>query len=140
MQKVISGILESRWFWFLARLCLVVMFLASGLAKLIDFDGGMAEMQAAGLAPAALFNVLVIITLLAGAVLILIDRAVWLAAGMLGGFLFLTILIVHTFWNKTGAEAQISMFFALEHIVVIGGLMAAAITSHLRRKIAGLSA
>jgi transmembrane protein len=59
---------------------------------------------------------------------------------MLGGVLFLTILIVHAFWNKTGAEARISMFFALEHIVMTGGLMAAAIASHLRGKIAGRSA
>ncbi|MEQ9345638.1 MAG: DoxX family protein [Thalassospira sp.] len=139
MQEMIEKVLESRWLWLVARLCLVGVFLASGLAKLIDFDGGMAEMTAAGLSPAGLFNGLVVVTLLSGAVLILLDRVVWLAAGMLGGFLLLTILIVHHFWSKTGADAQISMFFAMEHIAVIGGLMIAAIASHLRRLVVNVS-
>jgi transmembrane protein len=88
MPETISGMLESRWFWHVVRLCLVVMFLASGLARLIDFDGGMAEMQAAGLGPAALFNGVVGITLWTGSVLILMDRAVWLRPGCWAGSCF----------------------------------------------------
>jgi len=133
--RVIDAILQSGWLWLLARICLMIIFIASGAAKLIDFDGGMAEMAAAGLSPAWLFNILVAVTLLVSAVLVLMDRAVWLACGALSVFLLLTIVIVHGFWNMEGPKAQISMFFALEHIGVIGGLMMTAMVSRLRRLI-----
>ncbi|MGZ9893682.1 DoxX family protein [Bordetella bronchiseptica] len=136
MLRYIDGVLESRWFWLLARLCLAVVFMASGLAKLIDFDGGVAEMRAAGLAPAALFNAAVAVTLLAGAGLVLLDRALWLGAGALALFLALTIAIVHTFWRLPEPQATLSMYFALEHASLIGGLCAAAIASRLRARAA----
>ncbi|MGV8202782.1 multidrug efflux RND transporter inhibitory subunit MexG, partial [Pseudomonas aeruginosa] len=47
----------------------------------------------------------------------------------------LTILIVHPFWSKTGVEAKLAMFFALEHIAVIGGLIATAIASAQRQRL-----
>ncbi|WP_404425697.1 DoxX family protein [Thalassospira australica] len=133
--RVIDAILQSGWLWLIARICMVFVFAASGTAKLIDFDGGVAEMAAAGLSPAWLFNILVVATLLISAVLVLLDRAVWLASGALSVFLVLTILVVHSFWNMEGPKAQISMFFVLEHITVIGGLMAVAIASRLRHLI-----
>lgn len=132
-SRFLPAMLESDWLWFLARLCLVVVFLASGAAKLADFQGGLAEMRAAGLEPAALYNVAVAATLLMGSALILLNRGLWLGAGALAVFLALTILIVHTFWSLEGPKAQLAMFFALEHVSVIGGLMATAIASHFRR-------
>jgi len=132
MRHLIHTALESRWLWLIARLLLVVVFVSSGLAKLLAFDGGVAEMRAAGLEPASLFNIAVAVTLLGGSALILIDRHLWLGAGALAVFLLLTILIVHSFWNLPPAQAQTALFFALEHISIIGGLLAAAIASRLR--------
>jgi len=139
MQRLIQSTLESNGLWWLARLCLVVVFVSSGLAKLIDIDGGMSEMRAAGLEPALLFNLVVAVTLLSGALLILLDRLVWLGAGALAVFLALTIIVVHTFWNLPESEATVSMFFALEHASLIGGLIATAIASHLRQQLIALS-
>lgn len=136
MRGMIGSLLESRGLWLTARVLVVVVFAASGLAKLIDFDGGVAEMRAAGLEPAALFNVAVASTLLAGSVLVLLDKALWLGAGALATFLVLTIVLVHTFWNLPEPQAQYALFFALEHTTVVGGLMALAIASHLRRRLA----
>ncbi|WP_034056530.1 multidrug efflux RND transporter inhibitory subunit MexG, partial [Pseudomonas aeruginosa] len=93
------------------------------------------EMRAAGLEPAWLFNIATAVTLLAGSALVLLDRKLWLGAGALAVFLLLTILIVHTFWSKTGVEAKLAMFFALEHIAVIGGLIATAIASAQRQRL-----
>lgn len=132
MLVSIHSMLESRWFWLLTRIVLAVVFLSSGLAKLLDFEGGIAEMTRAGLAPAALFNWLTIITLLGGSILLLLDRAVWLAAAALATFLLLTIVIVHHFWSLPGQQAISSMHVALEHVSLIGGLFAAAIVSRLR--------
>lgn len=134
MTRSINTILESRALWFLARLMLIVIFISSGLAKLIDFDGGIAEMRAAGLEPPVVYNILSVIVLLSGTVLILADRLVWLAAVLLTGFMAGTILVVHTFWRETAEGQMISLYFAFEHITVIGGLIITAVCSHLRRQ------
>ena len=70
--------------------------------------------------------------MLAGSILILADRAVWLAAAALAVFLALTIFIVHAIWRLPEPQARLALFFALEHVSVIGGLFAAAIASHYR--------
>ncbi|KAF0803752.1 hypothetical protein A6D6_03643 [Alcanivorax xiamenensis] len=133
MQRIIDAVLDSGWLWLLARVCLAVVFVSSGLAKLIDFEGGLTDMRQAGLEPAWLFNIATAMTLLAASLLILLDRAVWLGAGALSVFLILTIVIVHRFWGLEGESAKLALFFALEHVSVIGGLIATAIASHLRR-------
>ncbi len=133
MTTTIEKLLEHRIVWLVARLLLSVVFVAGGVAKLVDFDGGVAEMQAAGLTPAVLYNIAVAATLLAGAALIVLDRALWLGAGALAVFLVLTIVVVHRFWALPQPQAQLALFFALEHVSLIGGLMAAAVASHARR-------
>ncbi|WP_225782991.1 DoxX family protein [Xenophilus sp. Marseille-Q4582] len=134
MQDLIGKTLDSRWLWLVARILLAVVFLSSGLAKLIDFQGGLAEMRAAGLEPDWLFNIATIGVLLGGSALLLLDRALWLGAGALAVFLLLTILVVHRFWALPQPQAQAALFWALEHISLIGGLVAAAIASRLHRR------
>ncbi|TBU98329.1 DoxX family protein [Stutzerimonas kirkiae] len=137
MRPCIDNALDSRWLWITARILLAVVFLSSGLAKLIDFQGGLAEMRAAGLEPDWLFNIATIVVLLGGSVLLLLDRALWLGAGALALFLLLTIVVVHRFWALPEPQAKEAMFWALEHTTVVGGLIAAAIASRLRRRLEG---
>lgn len=137
MRTFIDNALDSRWLWITARILLAVVFLSSGLAKLIDFQGGLAEMRAAGLEPDWLFNIATIVVLLGGSVLLLLDRALWLGAGALALFLLLTIAVVHRFWALPEPQAKEAMFWALEHTTVVGGLIAAAIASRLRRRLEG---
>lgn len=137
MQNIVDKTLDSRWLWIVARILLAVVFLSSGLAKLLDFQGGLAEMRAAGLEPDWLFNIATIAVLLGGSVLLLLDRALALGIGALAVFLVLTILVVHRFWALPQPQAQAAMFWALEHISLVGGLVAAAIASRLRRRLEG---
>ncbi|WP_445658983.1 DoxX family protein [Achromobacter sp. NCFB-sbj8-Ac1-l] len=132
IAQFIDPLLQSDGLWFIARLCLAVVFIASGAAKVLDFRGGVAEMRDAGLKPAVLVNILVAALMLGGSVLILADRALWLAAAALGVFLLLTSVIVHAFWRLPPPQAKLALFFALEHVSVVGGLIAAAIASHFR--------
>lgn len=83
MQRFIDNSLESNWLWLTARICLALMFVASGLAKLFDYQASLEEMRAAGLEPAWLFNIATAVTLLAGSALVLLDRKLWLGAGAL---------------------------------------------------------
>jgi len=107
-----------------------------GFSQSPGFRRGITEVTRAGLAPAALFNWLTIITLLGGSILMLLDRAVWLAAAALATFLLLTVVIVHHFLSLPGQAAISSMHIALEHVSLIGGMFAAAIVSRLRKRLA----
>lgn len=135
MPYFIKLSLESQWLWIISRCCVALLFFSSGLSKVLDVNAGFQEMQAAGLEPAWLFNYASALILLVGAYSILFDRHLWLGAALLSIFLALTILIVHTFWNMSGAQANISLYFALEHISVIGGLIGIAIASHFRQQL-----
>ncbi len=57
MKRFIENLLESDGGWLIVRLLLLVIFISSGLAKLFDFEGSLAEMRAAGLHPDWLFNI-----------------------------------------------------------------------------------
>lgn len=133
MPLMIAKILESNSLWFIARLLIMVLFISSGLAKVFNYENSLAEMRAAGLHPDWFFNIASAAVMLIGAIFVLLNRFLWLATGALAVFLFLTIVIVHTFWSYTGEQAQIAMFWAIEHIAVIGGLIAIAIAGHFRR-------
>lgn len=43
MQRFIDNSLESNWLWLTARICLALMFVASGLAKLFDYQASLEE-------------------------------------------------------------------------------------------------
>jgi transmembrane protein len=118
----------------LARVVLCFPFWGSGLAKLIDFQGGVAEMAFFGLQPAVLFNIATVVTQLGGSALIILNRATWLGAGALGIFTALTIPLVHHFWKLEGERAIIAFHTAGEHVGMIGALILVAILSERRRR------
>ncbi|MFT8244400.1 DoxX family protein [Roseomonas sp. BN140053] len=111
----------------LGRILLTFPFWGSGLAKLLDFSGGMGEMRQFGLEPAWLFNVATVIVQLGGSALIIARRGVWLGAGALGIFTLLTILIVHRFWALEGIMGVVSFHTATEHVGMIGALILVSI-------------
>ncbi len=126
MPSFIDSLVSSRAFGYLARTILTYMFWASGLAKLIDFNAGVAEMSFFGLEPAPLFNIAVIVTQLGGSALIIANRWTWLGAGALAVFTVLTIPIAHTFWTMQEPLKTLEFYVVMEHITVIGALMVVA--------------
>ncbi|MDX3927397.1 MAG: DoxX family protein [Shinella sp.] len=126
MSSFIEAILSSRWFGTFARIVLTFMFWASGLAKLIDFNGGVAEMAHFGLEPAPVFNIITIITQLGASALIIANRWTWIGAGALAVFTALTIPISHAFWTMEEPIRTIEFYVVMEHITVIGALMVVA--------------
>lgn len=135
MSNQADDILSGKASWLAARVLLTVVFALSGLAKLADFDGGMAEMSRAGLEPAWLYNIAVALVLLAGTLAIWFDRYLWQGAALLGAFLVATIFVVHHFWSLPEPRATTSFFFVLEHISLVGGLACAAVASACRRRL-----
>lgn len=134
MPLVIQKILFSQAMWLIVRCIIALLFISSGFAKLLDVKGSFAEMRAAGLYPVWFFNYASALILLVGSYFILFDRHVWLGAMILSVFLFLTIVIVHQFWSLPAESAKLALYFALEHLAVIGGLIAMAMVSVYRQQ------
>ncbi len=132
MPRVIAAILDSGACWFVARLVLTFVFWGAGIGHLVDFEKSVAEMKAHGLEPAALMNILLVVTLLAGSLLILLDRWLWLGCGILSGFLVVAIVLAHHFWTMVEPERTMHFRVAVEHVSLIGGFMALAIAGRLR--------
>ncbi|QIE91429.1 DoxX family protein [Pseudomonas nitroreducens] len=135
MRERIGFALDSRALWIIARVLLASAFLFLGLAKLIDFRGGLLEMRAAGLEPAWLFNVASAIVLTSGAVLIVLDRALWLGSAMLAAFSLLTVLLAHHSGAFQPPGPAKAMYWSLTHLSLLGGLVAVAIASRSRKRL-----
>ena len=124
----IYRLLESPRLYLLARILLTLTFWLSGITKLFDFGGAMAETAAPGLPAPALFAVLTILVQLIGSALVIYGgNLVWLGAGALGVFTAATIVLAHPFWATEGAAAKLNLTIAAEHVSVIGGLVVASI-------------
>jgi transmembrane protein len=129
MPAFIARILDWPWLPLIARVILTFPFWGSGLSKLIDFQGAVAEMSQYGLKPPLWIAVLVIFTQLGGSLLVIANRRTWSGAGALAIFTLLTIPIAHDFWNLKGDERKFEFYVAVEHIALVGGLMLSAILS-----------
>lgn len=132
MPRVIANILDSGACWFVARLVLTFVFWGAALGKIADFPGSVAELSALKIEPAKLMAVFLIVTLLAGSLMILFDRWLWLGCGILSGFLVVAIALAHHFWTMPDPERTMHFRIATEHISLIGGFMALAIAGRLR--------
>jgi transmembrane protein len=78
-------------------------------------------------------NVLLVITLLLGSLMILLDRWLWLGAGILSGFLVVAIVLAHNFWVMAEPARTMNFRVATEHVSLIGGFMALAVADRWRR-------
>src|SRR5580658_7592431 len=132
--EFIRAILEWPWTWPLARFALVVTFLASGLSKIANLSGGVAEMAEAGMPAPAAMALLSIFVELTGSVLVLIGRLVWLGAGMLGAFTAIGAVTAHAFWKVSGPARKEATAVFLMHV----GLIAAfALDALLAERVVG---
>ena len=130
-ENAVERLLAQPWLALLARIAAALPFLLSGLSKLTDFGGAIAEVRGlTGLEPAILFAVLVIATQLIGSALLIAGgRLTWIGAGLLGGFTIVATLYAHAFWLKPEAERFLNRNIFFEHVSILGGLALAAILS-----------
>jgi len=70
----IAAILSWPWLLPAARIALVSAFLIGGIAKLLDFQGAIAEQEHFGLRPAPLWATAAIIVELGGSALVIFGR------------------------------------------------------------------
>lgn len=124
MPGPIAAILDSRIVALVGRVLLTFMFWSSGIAKIVDWQGGLGDMAHFHLNPPAAYNLATLVTQLVGSALIITGRYTWLGAGALAVFTVLTIPIAHDFWNlPPGPTATNQMYVAVEHLSIVGALI-----------------
>ena len=124
----ISALLRSTAFGTLARAVLTLPYWWSGIAKLTDLNGALAEAAHFGLKPAWLVVAATVTVQLGASIALILGRAGWLAAGALGVFTAFATLIAHPYWTVADpVERFHALNTFLEHIGLIGGFMLAAI-------------
>jgi uncharacterized membrane protein YphA (DoxX/SURF4 family) len=119
----IEAILSWRWLVPLARLALASAFLIGGIQKLVDFSAAVAEQAHFGLQPAWLWATAAIIVELAGSLMVIFGRWVWLGAGGLGVLTAVAMLTANNFWAMTGHERFMAWNAFFEHLGLIAGFL-----------------
>ncbi|BCH23099.1 hypothetical protein MesoLjLc_28400 [Mesorhizobium sp. L-8-10] len=129
MQSVVERLLAVRWIEAAARFAVAVPFLISGISKLFDFPGAVAEVRGlTAIEPALPLAVLVIVVQLGGSALLIAGgRLAWIGALTLTGFTAVATLLAHSFWLKAEAEQFLHRNIFFEHVAIAGGLILLAI-------------
>ena len=117
----IAAILSWPWFLPVARIALTSAFLIGGLQKLFDFPGAVAEQAHFGLQPAWLWAVAAIIVEVAGSLLVIFGRWMWLGAGGLAVLTAVAMLTANNFWTMTGHDRFVALNTFFEHLGLIAG-------------------
>jgi len=100
-------------------------FLFSGVTKIMDFGGAVAEVQSlTGLAPAPLFAGLVILAQLGGGLALLTSGRLAVLGGLLlASFTIVATLVGHQFWSRSGTEFVHEATTFFEHVALVAGLI-----------------
>jgi uncharacterized membrane protein YphA (DoxX/SURF4 family) len=123
----VSAVLAWRWTWRAARVGLVSAFVIGGVTKLSDFTAAIAEQERFGLNPGWLWAALAIFVELAGSLLVISGRFVWLGAGGLGVLTAVAMLTANDFWAMAGHERFMGLNAFFEHLGLIAGLVLVSI-------------
>jgi transmembrane protein len=110
-----------------AGLCLV--FVYSGVTKLIDFHSGVAEQKQFGMPFPVLFAVITIAVQLGCPTLIFFFGGIPGAIGSLtlAGFTLMATFVGHPFWRERGKDHFVDLNSFLEHFGMISGFVLLAL-------------
>jgi len=125
--QFVQAMLEWQWTWAIARFALVVTYLVSGLGKIANFPGAVAEMAEASMPAPAAMAVLSILVELTGSLLVLLGSWVWLGAGMLGVFTAIGAVTAHPFWTVSGRARVEALAVFLLHLGMIAAFVLCAL-------------
>jgi putative oxidoreductase len=109
------------------RVILASLFVLAGVNKIVSFPAVQAQMESAGLVPAALLLPAVIALELCGGALVAWGRFLAVLAALgLAVFTLATNYYFHDFWNLTGEMAQLELSLFFKNVAIAGGLVAVA--------------
>jgi putative oxidoreductase len=117
-----------RWGLLAARTAIAVIFINSGIHKILGWQMTAGYMAAKGMPFVPFFLVMSIILELGGSLLLITGLCPRVGAMMLLLMLIPTTLIFHNFWAVHGSDRQMQMGHFLSNLAIIGGLGVAAQT------------
>ena len=110
-----------------------VLFVVSGIGKVLGFAGVAAWMNGAGIPAAGLLLVLTILLEIGGGLALVTGFQARIAALALALFLVPVTLIFHGFWHADAAEFQNQLNHFLKNVAILGAMLAIVNTETLRR-------
>ena len=100
-----------------------VLFVVSGIGKVIGFAGVAAWMNSAGIPAAGVLLVLTILLEIGGGLALVTGIQARLAALALALFLVPVTLVFHGFWHADPAEFQNQLNHFLKNLSILGGML-----------------
>ena len=116
--------MENSKLYPIGRALAGVLFVVSGIGKVLGFAGVAAWMNGAGIPAAGLLLVLTILLEVGGGLALITGFQARLAAGALALFLVPVTLIFHGFWYADAAEFQNQLNHFLKNLAILGGMLA----------------
>jgi putative oxidoreductase len=109
---------------FLARFLISLIFLISGIGKIIDFSGAVLALKQVGVHQGAeIFIGIALFLELLGGLLVLLGWYTRVGCWILMIFLFPTTLLFHAFWRVDGANVALQLSLLLKNLVIYGALL-----------------
>lgn len=108
----------------LARLLMSLIFIWSGIGKIVAFGNYVVYMTSKGMPVPSIFLILAIIVEILFGVLLLVGFKTRIASIVLFLYLIPVTFIFHAFWEYTDTEKQIQIFNFLKNLAIMGGLLA----------------
>lgn len=106
-----------------ARILLSLIFVISGVLKIVAWDATAAMMQAEGMVAVPLFLLGALALELLGGLSVMTGTYARIGAAALIVFLIPVTLVFHDFWVYEGAEQQMQMANFLRNVALVGGLL-----------------
>lgn len=110
----------------IGRVLLSVIFILSGISKIMDWQGTAAYMGAQGLPWVPLLLGLAAAVEILGGIAVLVGWYARWAAWLLFLYLIPVTVVFHSFWALTGAEQQTQLVNFLKNLSIMGGLLLVA--------------
>ncbi len=104
------------------RILLSLIFLLSGMMKIMDWNGTAAQMADKGMPAIPFFLTMAILFELGAGACLLFGFQARSASLALVFYLIPTTLVFHNFWSATGPEYQNQMHHFLKNLAILGGL------------------
>jgi len=106
-----------------ARILFAQLFIISGIGKIGGFAGTAAFMGAVGLPMPKMFLLATIALEMGGGLMLIVGWQVRWVAAALCGFIFLTAMMIHPFWNSDAASALSQLNHFMKNLALMGGML-----------------
>jgi putative oxidoreductase len=106
------------------RMLVGVLFLWAGIDKVIGWPDALREVVAGGLPAPTLMLALTVLLQVSGGAAIIAGRLLRPSCWALAAFTALATVLYHGFWHATGAARHAALIPFMEHVCIVGGLLA----------------